>query len=60
MAKALKSDRVSVLLTCSYSGHPQGPGPGGIIELPAEEAAHIVAAGGGTIVDAKAQESTED
>lgn len=60
MAKALKADLVSVLLTCSYSGHPQDPGPGGTIELPAEEAAHIVASGGGVIVEAAAQEATED
>lgn len=59
MAKSTKADLVSVLLSCSYSGHPNDPGPGGIIEVDADEAAHIVNSGGGVIVEAEAKDEPQ-
>lgn len=56
MAKAPKSGLVSVRLSCTYSGYPDDPGPGGVIEVDADEAAHIVNSGGGEIVEAEVKE----
>lgn len=33
---------VSVRLLCVYSGHPANPGPGDVIEVPAEEAERLI------------------
>ena len=53
MARAPKPELVAVLLTASYSGHPDDPGPGGTIMLSPEDAAHVVASGGGSIIEKK-------
>ena len=45
MAKRPTDDRVSVKLKCVYSGHPNNPGPGDIIEIDAIEAARLIGLG---------------
>lgn len=42
---------VSVLLSCVYSGHPDGPGPGDIVTVDAEEAARLVDLGVAKVVE---------
>lgn len=50
MAKAPKQELVAVRLVCIYSGFDGDPGPGEVINLPADEAARLVAIGAAVAV----------
>lgn len=44
---------VKVRLNCVYSGHPDSPGPGAIIDIDAAEADRLVALGAGEKIGGK-------
>jgi hypothetical protein len=52
-ASAAAPATVKVRLSCFYSGHPDNPGPGAIIDIDAAEADRLVALGAGEKIGGK-------